>query len=188
MDSNLPVTVGVPKIEASYRGIRNIVIRHIITNIVPAIVAEVQCFQDRVELHSNHIPDACRCSPMIEVQLSQAGLGCATRKTGRDAAGAHTACQVPKRRGCGKHTDRLHATQPAVATAEHGCRAGSITSILLLSLSLDSRASAEKGSNERSGHITHLWQKWSGLCRWVSSWQWWQMSNCLHPQLEVCQC
>ena len=67
-NSNLPMTVGVTKVEAGYRGICNVVIRHITTNIVPAIVAEVQCVEDRVKLHSNYIPDACRCSPRGEMQ------------------------------------------------------------------------------------------------------------------------
>ena len=62
------MTVGVTKVEAGYRGICNVVIRHIITNIVPAIVAEVKCAENRVKLHSDYIPDACKYSPRSEMQ------------------------------------------------------------------------------------------------------------------------
>lgn len=59
------MTVGVAKVEACYRSIRNVVIRNIGTDIVPAIVAEVQSLQHWVELHSTTFlmpaPSRTRC-------------------------------------------------------------------------------------------------------------------------------
>lgn len=54
------MAVRVAKVQAFNRCIRNVVIRYIVPNLVSAIVAKIQGVRDRMKLHSDDIPDACR--------------------------------------------------------------------------------------------------------------------------------
>ena len=58
--SAIPVAVRVAKVQAFNWRICNIVIRNVVANLVPAIVAEVQGVCDWMELHPNNVSDACR--------------------------------------------------------------------------------------------------------------------------------
>lgn len=55
---SIPVTMGVAKVQTLNWRICDVVIRHIITNIVPAVVAEIQGVHGGVELHPYYIPNA----------------------------------------------------------------------------------------------------------------------------------
>lgn len=59
------MAVRIAKVQAFNRCIRNVVIRYVVPDLVPAIVAEVQGVCDGMELHSDHIPDACRSLSVI---------------------------------------------------------------------------------------------------------------------------
>lgn len=59
------MAVRIAKVQAFNRCIRNVVIRYVVPDLVPAIIAEVQGTRDRMELHSNDVPDACK-SPVIK--------------------------------------------------------------------------------------------------------------------------
>lgn len=52
------MAVGVAKVKASSGGIANVVIRHIVPNVVSAIAAEVQCVVCGMELHADYVPSA----------------------------------------------------------------------------------------------------------------------------------
>ena len=55
----IPMAMGVAKVQSLNRSIRNVIIRNVVADVVPTIVAEVKCVHGWVELHSNNIPDAC---------------------------------------------------------------------------------------------------------------------------------
>ena len=58
----IPVAMGIAKVQAFNWCICNVVIRHIIANIISAIVTEIQRVQSGMKLHPDHISDACSSS------------------------------------------------------------------------------------------------------------------------------